>query len=180
MTYALAHVNGLLHTFQRPDSASHWKNPPANQPLSGQKPPLTGTITPLTRLPADKFPQSLEENARKSTSQRAKTSTHWNNHPTNTASSGQIPPVTGRKCPQINFSAGRFLHRLEENGQNHTLQVSRFLQRVEETARRRDTLILHAHIRRGRYSGTRNSRHANSIRRIQSPLAGAAVLCRYP
>lgn len=77
MTYALAHVNGLLHTFQRPDSASHWKNPPANQPLSGQKPPLTGTITPLTRLPAGKFPQSLEENARKSTSQRADSSTDW-------------------------------------------------------------------------------------------------------
>jgi len=77
LTYALAHVNGLLHTFQRPDSASHWKNPPANQPLSGQKPPLTGTITPLTRLPAGKFPQSLEENARKSTSQRADSSTDW-------------------------------------------------------------------------------------------------------
>lgn len=77
MTYALAHVNGLLHTFQHPDSASRWKNPPANQPLSGQKPPLTGTITPLTRLPAGKFPQSLEENARKSTSQRADSSTDW-------------------------------------------------------------------------------------------------------
>ena len=126
------------------------------------------------------FLQPVGESARWQLTQSPETATHWNNHPTNTASSGQIPPVTGRKCPQINFSAGRFLHRLEENGQNHTLQVSRFLQRVEETARRRDTLILHAHIRRGRYSGTRNSRHANSIRRIQSPLAGAAVLCRYP
>lgn len=94
---AFTHVNGLFvfaylstsgfpHSLEqsprpqaskRPNSPIHWKNPPANQPLSGQKPPLTGTITPLTRLPADKFPQSLEENARKSTSQRADSSTDW-------------------------------------------------------------------------------------------------------
>lgn len=42
-------------------------------------------------LPTSRFRQSLEESSRKPAPQRAKTSTHWNNHPTNTASSGQIP-----------------------------------------------------------------------------------------
>ena len=37
------------------------------------------------------------------------------------------------------------LQILEENGQNHTLQVSGFLQRVEETAHKRDTLITRAY-----------------------------------
>ncbi len=99
MTYALAHVNGLLHTFQRPDSASHWKNPPANQPLSGQKPPLTGTITPLTRLPADKFPQSLEENARKSTSQRADSSTDWRKRADSSTDWRKTDKTIPSKCP---------------------------------------------------------------------------------
>lgn len=55
MTYALAHVNGLCI------------------PSNVQIPPVTGRILPQTSPSA------------------GKTSTHWNNHPTNTASSGQIP-----------------------------------------------------------------------------------------
>lgn len=37
------------------------------------------------------FSHPLEESPHKPAPQRAKTSTHWNNHPTDKASSGQIP-----------------------------------------------------------------------------------------
>ena len=37
-----------LQAIQSPDSSSQWENPPAGSSLKVQKPPLTGTITPLT------------------------------------------------------------------------------------------------------------------------------------
>ena len=61
------------------------------------------------------FSHPLEESPHKPAPQRAKTSTHWNNHPTNTASSGQIPPVTGRKCPHTSSPTGKNLQQLEES-----------------------------------------------------------------
>lgn len=131
------------------------------------------------------FSHPLEESPRLQASKRPNSPTHWKNHPTNQPLSGQKPPLTGTITPLTRLPTSRFPHPLEQNGQNHTPQMSGFLQRVEETARQatqtaRHTRIPYAHIRWSRYSGARNSRHANSIRRIQSPLAGAAVLCRYP
>ena len=96
MTYALAHVNGLLHTFQRPDSASHWK------------------ILPQTSPSAGKNLHSLEQSGPKPASHRPDSSTRWKNLPAERSAGvrilqrwkdppaegptrGQNPPVIGTK-----------------------------------------------------------------------------------
>ena len=42
---------GVSFCPQRVDSSSQWENPPAGSSLKVQKPPLTGTITPLASRP---------------------------------------------------------------------------------------------------------------------------------
>ena len=67
----------------------------ANQPLSGQKPPPTGEITPSTSPLAGKKLQSLEKSGRKPANQWEYSSTYWRNTDANATVRGKISPSSG-------------------------------------------------------------------------------------
>ena len=90
---------GVSFCLQRVDSSSQWEYLPASKPPDVQKPPLTGTIIPLTSHPESRFLQPVGESTRWQPTQSPKTSTYWNNHPAGKPPNVPILPVTGRIAP---------------------------------------------------------------------------------
>ena len=95
---------GLLSTGvsfcpQRVDSSSQWENPPAGSSLKVQKPPLTGTITPLASRPTSQNLHPLAQSSRLQAIQSPDSSSQWENPPAGKPPNVPILPVTGRIAP---------------------------------------------------------------------------------
>ena len=84
--------------------------------------PHTGTIHPQNCASTGRFPHSLEESSRQTTSQRAKTSSRWKNPPDTSPSTVQKLPVNGRIIPPNCNSVGKIPHTLEEYGRKTATQ----------------------------------------------------------
>ena len=68
-----------LVTYQTAKSSTHWRNTDTQTPLTRPNHPPTGRKHPLNRPPYDQNIQPLEKSVRLSTTQTAKSSSHWRN-----------------------------------------------------------------------------------------------------
>ena len=70
---------------------------------------------PTDAASAGKIPHPLEQSERSQALQRAKSSTHWNNHPANKPLNDPKRPPTGEIRTQHSLPTGRLFHPLEES-----------------------------------------------------------------